>query len=260
MQHKVANIVLLFFTFWVQFGIDVTFGFEEYHFNLSQKHHCQYRVSNSTFATCNDGNTQYFSIYIVNNHLENFNFKTSNFRELRSLGLADLKKSVSGEIFKKFPNLESLKVMGYPDNNRVEVLPDLSFLSQLKSLNLYNNNLGTSWDSQLVKDSDYKSRMDCQQLLPVSVDYLDLVANEISYLPNWIGNLINLTYLNLDYNELTFIPHVLFRNMKSLRYLFLSMNRLVNIENSLPLDSLHRLDIKMQRSKCFRLLIFNVIY
>ena len=125
---------------------------------------------------------------------------------------------------------------------------------------MYNNNLGTSWDSQLVKDSDYKSRMDCQQLLPVSVDYLDLVANEISYLPNWIANLINLTYLNLDYNELTFIPHVLFRNMKSLRYLFLSMNRLVNIENSLPLDSLHRLDIKMQRSKCFRLLIFNVIY
>lgn len=248
--NKITLIFLLVFTFSCHAN-ELDFS-KDRHLNLGSRYHCKFKTDNATFASCTEASPTFshdISIYIINNNIEHYNFQDSHFRELKKIGLANVKRSFSADIFRDFYNLELLKVMGYPDNNRVEHLPNLSFLTKLKTFNLYNNNLGASWNSQLFKDLVAKTRMDCQQLLPTSLDYLDLVANGISYLPSWISNLVNLTYLNLDYNELTHIPYGMFRDMKSLRYLLLSMNQLVNVDNSLALPSLYRLDIKMQRSK-----------
>ena len=125
-------------------------------------------------------------------------------------------------------------------NCRVTSLSDLVLTTDQKKYNLY--------DASKTLDLEFKKKIDCDQVLPSTIDYLDLVANKISYLPSWLSNLFDLNYLNLNYNELTYIPSGIFRNMKNLQYVYLSMNHLFEIKSIYPLSTLIYLDIKMQRS------------
>lgn len=251
MKSNIITYYLIFFSINISKYSSISCEVIDRHFYLHSSFYCQFSCQNATFANCVDTRSKdKFLIYIINNDIENYNFETSHFNELRKLGLANINGSFDSNFLKEFINLESLRIIGYPlFNNNVTVLPDLSSLHKLKSINLYNNNLGHLWNSEkLENDQHLKKRIDCNQLLPVSTDFLDLVANKISYLPNWISNLVNLAYINLNYNELEFIPYGLFRNMKLLKYVYLNMNNLKKIENFLPLTSLAYLDIKMQRS------------
>ena len=221
------------------------------HFNLLSKYYCTFDCNNATFASCSDLANPDFIIYVINSNIDSYNFETSHLDELKNIGLSNLESRFNADFLQEFPNIESLKIIGYPiQNNNIEHLPDLTFMRNLKSINVYNNNLGRIWNMKYVdNDPLYKSKIDCDQLLPDSIDFIDMIANKISYLPSWLSNLVNLQYINLNYNELTYIPYGLFRNMKKLKFVHLNMNQLVRIDNFLPLSSLVNLDVKMQRSK-----------
>jgi len=232
------------------------------YFSLIDKFHCNFDCINATFADCSDTTSavdEHILIYIINGENENYNFETTNLKDLKNIGLSNIKGNFNGSFLKDFTSIESLSLIGFPwKNNNVEQLSDISFLTSLKSFKLYNNNLGYFWNSSKIMDLDFKNKLDCDQLLPSSIDYLELVANKISYLPNWLSNLVDLNYLNLNYNELTYIPSGIFRNMKNLQYIYLNMNRLFEIKSIYPLSGLNYLDIKMQRSRLKKLsLILN---
>ncbi len=223
----------------------------ERHFNLIDKYHCTFDCHNATFADCSDTTAlnSDFLIYIVNNQKETYNFETTHLKDLKNIGLSNLKGNFNGRFLGDFKSLESLSIIGFPwKNNDVDQLSDMTFLSNLKSFKLYNNNLGYLWNASKTLDLEFKKKIDCDQVLPSTIDYLDLVANKISYLPSWLSNLVDLNYLNLNYNELTYIPSGIFRNMKNLQYVYLSMNHLFEIKSIYPLSTLIYLDIKMQRS------------
>lgn len=227
--------------------------FTDRYFNISTRYHCVFDCQNATFADCHDSSAsqEHFLVYIINSDRESFNFETSNFEDIRTIGLGNVRKEFDSSNLKMFSGLETLRLLGEPVfNNNIEKMPDLYKMSKLKSVNLYNNNIGLFWNETRVReDPEFKKRIDCNQLLPNSIDALALVANEISYLPSWISNLEKLIYLNLDYNELTYIPSGVFRNMRSLEYIYLSMNRLIEIDSLVSLPTFRVLDIKMQRSK-----------
>ena len=76
-----------------------------------------------------------------------------------------------------------------------------------------------------------------------SLQVLDLHDNNLSLLPEEIGDLENLTKLNLSHNKITFLPMSFF-NLRNLRHMNLNHNELNEIHEDLgQLDMLETLDL-----------------
>ena len=104
------------------------------------------------------------------------------------------------------------------------------------------------WDridlSKLILASNQISKVSPKiKNLSVSLKVLDLHDNNISLLPEEIGELENLTKLNLSHNKLTFLP-INFFNLKNLRSLDLNHNELNEIHEDIGnLDMLESIDL-----------------
>ena len=93
---------------------------------------------------------------------------------------------------------------------------------------------------ELFKKYDKKIYDDYMNYL-LNLENLQLDRNQLTSLPNWIGNLTNLEWLYLNYNKLTSIPDSI-ENLTNLKELDLRYNQLTTLPDSIGnLTNLKRL-------------------
>ena len=214
---------------------------------------CQFELDNASFAECYKNHTRSapITIQLINyEHLSDLNFN-SDLHLVKKVAFANL-NTFENDLVKSFVYLEKLDIIGDPIyNNNINSLPDLQCLQLLNELNVYNNNLGHTWNSSM------SHLLDEHRLLPSSITDLHLVANKITYLPLWIGELVNLKFIDLNYNELEYIPAVL-KGLTRLKYLHLNLNYIVNLNTLNSMPSLVYLDVKLQNSQ--RMIVENYAF
>ncbi|PIN21427.1 Serine/threonine protein kinase [Handroanthus impetiginosus] len=158
----------------------------------------------------------YFSVY--SNQL--YGQIPSNIDECSQLRTLALQfNQFNGPVLKQIGNLSMLVYLGLGSNNLKGNLP-MEICSQLpaiQGLYLYENQLNGSIPRELGN---------CSSLAELSLGE-NMFTGEI---PSEIGNLLNLDTLNLDINNLTYIPAAIF-NISTLEVLSVGVN---NITGSLP--------------------------
>lgn len=133
---------------------------------------------------------------------------------------------------KKFIGLHNQTVFDLSNQNITGIRND-----SFKFVGLVNLNLSRNYIS-VIENGSFSEAY-------ASLSILDLSHNiNISNI-NFLNNcLLNLTELYLNNNSLTIIPKSVFDNMKFLKTLDISMNKIITIEqNALPLNSLQYLNI-----------------
>ncbi|EJF06485.1 Leucine Rich Repeat (LRR)-containing protein [Thiovulum sp. ES] len=134
--------------------------------------------------------------------------------------------------FENFINLTYLNL----NTNQVSDISALKNLTNLKELDLTKNQVSDIsslknlvnleelylWENKISDISALKNLTNLKEL--------DLRKNKINFIPKWIGNFINLTYLNLQLNNLSEIPTEI-ENLTKLESLMLGGNKLTKIPN-----------------------------
>ena len=149
----------------------------------------------------------YKLIYFLQN-----NCNTRRFLEMYKNKVLDLSHNKLKHIPKEITILKKIESF-YLSNNKITEIPDLSDLSNLQRINLYNNRL---------------------KILPkeignlINLEELDLSNNLLEEIPKEIGNLSNLKELFLQHNLLKEIPQEIGK-LSNLHRLFLNGNKLKTI-------------------------------
>jgi len=85
---------------------------------------------------------------------------------------------------------------------------------------------------------------------------LNLYSNNLTFLPNSIGNLIDLKYLYLENNKLITLPESI-RNLLNLKILDLSYNCIENLPDSLNFQNLKEIKLYGGKNKIFSKIMSN---
>lgn len=147
------------------------------------------------------------------------------FDDLKNLTILDLSSNKLEELPENIGNLTTLKKL-YLNNNRLKRIPDsIEKLTNIDEMTFNKN--------ELMEHPDISSQ---------SVEILNFSNNKITEIRNSVGKLTNLRILNFEDNQLEGVQEGVFENLKSLRELNLSRNRLKNIPITVEkLSSLKRL-------------------
>jgi hypothetical protein len=168
-------------------------------------------------------------------------------------------KLVDG-IFKKYPNLESLRL----ENCGISQISAGAFdgLVKLKILDLNNNDIKNSIDENVFKSLTNLEKLDLGDNAIENLDenllrnnrqlkWLSLSSNKISWLdPYFFSHLKNLEALFLQFNQITTLDRETFEENIKLKKLFLSNNEIFEIERDTfkNLNELIKLDL--EKNQC----------
>jgi Leucine-rich repeat (LRR) protein len=179
-----------------------------------------------------------------------------NFFKLKKLTIYGL-SSVNRDIFKQFPNLESLNLGG---NLRKIKSGSFDSLTNLTVLNLRSNNL-QHLDEDLFKSLTNLVSLDLNQnplkRIPsnlfahlAALNELNLYGCEILDLePNTFHGLDNLNKLTLSFIRLTHLNEALFKGLKNLTQLDLSANELTEINEETFRDTCNLIKLNLNRNQ-----------
>ncbi|MFC0878877.1 T9SS type A sorting domain-containing protein [Saccharicrinis sp. FJH2] len=122
--------------------------------------------------------------------------------------------------------------------NRVKIINDKSFVIESDSLalvSIYNTNGGENWhigeDSVWLEGPIYRwegVKVKNQRVVSLNLGHVNLIGN----IPPEIGDLTEIQFINLKYNEISSIPSEI-GNLNKLSYLNLAWNKLSIIPNSI---------------------------
>jgi Leucine-rich repeat (LRR) protein len=145
-------------------------------------------------------------LLLNNNNIKNINHGLLPL-SLKYLNMYGNKLSSVPDAMADLVNLEILDLQ----NNEITSIPDMSGMTKLKTLQLYNND---------IKQID-------RGFLPLSLTYLQLGFNGMQSIPEVVSELINLQSLSVGDNEITSIDT--FEFPSSLTYINLNYNHLEKI-------------------------------
>lgn len=205
------------------------------------------RIDDKVFEQIAENATSLRWLSLGHNFLTRIPDSLWNLRHLRNLflgynQLTDLQEGIS--------NLKHLRILDLKDN-KLERIPDgIGSLSKLKILHLSRNKITTVPDSLknlsclqelVLADNKIKSFSDTFFEFLFKVEELNLAGNQLTHLPESIGNLSQLKQLNLLNNQLTHLPES-FCHLCQLQELVLSHNQLTRLPQSFKrLSSLQQL-------------------
>lgn len=181
-----------------------------------------------------------------------------NFGELQNLKELQISKCNLEYLPKTFDKLKNLETLYLEGNLHLDLkdtlkklskLPKLRFLritakelpaeiglcTQLEKLEIYNHSQYKYYRVPLVLPNEIGNLL--------NLKYLDLEENHLTSIPKSIGNLKELRYLALNENKLRELP-IEICNLENLQELYLFKNKLTNLLKELDkLKNLHHLDI-----------------